>query len=46
MKLTQSRMMQYSKLAGEDIFTVNIIDKKNEQGQATGTRIEITFTEQ
>ncbi len=45
MKLTQNRMEQYNKL-GEGVFMVNIIDKIDTQGQATGTRIEITFTGQ
>jgi len=44
LKLTKNRMMQYSKLLGEDVFTVNIIDKTDADGQVAGTRIEITFT--
>ena len=46
MKLTQNRIKQYGKVFGEDVFTVNIIDKTDENGQAEGTRIEITFVGQ
>ncbi len=43
MKLTKNRIEQYNKQLGENALALKIIDKADENGQATGTRIEIMF---